>query len=175
MTRLSSSLGLFLFCLSILACRPQASISPTTASSAETVQRFDRPDASILKGVAIPAGKRLYISSGQVSPPNHMDQPPKSLARYGDTYTQSVGVLQKIKGLLAEAGLGLEDVVYMGVFIAPDPNKEQQIDFDAWFKAYGTFFNHPDQPTKVARTTLGVAALARPYLLIEVEVVAVYP
>ena len=104
-----------------------------------------------------------------------MDQPEKSLARYGDTYTQSKGVLSKIEGILKEAGLGLKDVVYLGVFIAPDPNKNNEIDFDAWFNAYGEFFNNEQNPVKVARTTLGVAALARPYLLIEVEAIAVYP
>jgi len=127
------------------------------------------------KGVEIPAGKRFFISSGQVSPPNHLDQPEKTLARYGDTYTQSKGILNKMDGILKEAGLGLKDVVYLGVFIAPDPNKNGEIDFDAWFKAYGEFFNNEQNPTKVARTTLGVAALARDYLLIEVEAIAVYP
>lgn len=161
------------FAILFSSCQPSSPTSQQTPT--EPIKRYDRPDASILKGVEVPSGKRLFISSGQVSAPNDLTQPEKTLARYGDTYAQSIGVLKKIEGILKDAGLSLADVVYLGVFIAPDPNKENQIDFDAWFNAYGKFFNNEENPTKVARTTLGVAALARPYLLIEVEAIAVYP
>lgn len=63
----------------------------------------------------------------------------------------------------------------MGVFIAPNPEAEGKIEFDEWFRAYGEYFNNEENPTKVGRSTLGMAALARPYLLVEVEVIAVYP
>jgi len=158
---------LFLF----TACQaPKPDSKPETS-----VQRYDRADASILKGVSLPADKKLFISSGQVTAPTDLTQPEKSLERYGDTYAQSIGTLEKLEGVLQEAGLEMKDVVYLGVFIAPDPNRENQIDFDAWFKAYGEFFNNDKNKVKVARTTLGVAALARPYLLVEVEAIAVYP
>ena len=159
----------------LLLCSCTLTPTQNNAGAQESIVRYDRPDASILKGVSIPADKKLFISSGQVSGPNYLDQPEKSLDRYGDTYMQSIGTLKKLEGVLAEAGLGMKDVVYLGVFIAPDPANENQIDFDAWFKAYGKFFNNEKNDTKVARTTLGVAALARPYLLVEVEAIAVYP
>ena len=159
-----------LIALSLSTCSP----GPQSEVSVESIQRFDRPDASILKGLSIPADKKLFISSGQVTAPLHMDQPDGSLERYGNTYEQSVGTLEKLNAVLKEAGLSLADVVYLGVFIAPDPRGDGSIDFDAWFRAYGQYFNNEKNPVKTARTTLGVAALARPYLLVEVEAIAVY-
>lgn len=159
------TLSLFLGCANHTTDRPSAK---------EEVVRYDRPDASILKGAAVPEDKRLFFSSGQVSGVNHPDAEEKTLAAYGDTYEQSIGTLKKLEGVLKEAGLGMEDVIYLGVFVAPDPRYEDEIDFDAWFRAYGEFFNNEANPEKVARTTLGVAALARPYLLVEVEAIAVY-
>lgn len=160
--------SLLIICLAGCQFNKNTESSPSTA-----VQRYDRPDASILKGVSVPADKKLFISSGQVTAPIHLDAPEKSLERFGNTYEQSIGTLEKLEGVLKEAGLSMEDVVYLGVFIAPDP-RTGEIDFDAWFKAYGEFFNTEKNPSKTARTTLGVAALARPYLLVEVEAIAVY-
>ena len=118
----------------------------------------------------------MFFSSGQVTAPVHLDAPDKTLEKYGNTYEQSIGTLEKLEGVLKEAGLSMKDVIYLGVFIAPDPRTpDAQIDFDAWFKAYGKFFDNENNPNKTARTTLGVAALARPYLLVEVEAIAVYP
>jgi len=94
--------------------------------------------------------------------------------RYGDTYTQSIGALKRIEESLKEAGLAMKDVIKLNVYIAPDPAKDNQIDFDAWFKAYGEFFNNEENPNKVARSTLGVASLVRPGMLVEVEAVAAY-
>jgi len=149
---------------------------PQPTETPSEIIRYDRPDASILKGVSVPADKKLFFSSGQVTAPIHLDAPDKTLERYGNTYEQSIGTLDKLKGVLEEGGLTMADVVYLGVFIAPDPrNPDAEIDFDAWFKAYGEFFNNKENPTKTARTTLGVAALARPYLLVEVEAIAAYP
>ncbi len=168
-TLMKFSALLFLLSLFFIQC------SPTTQSTeSENVIRYDRPDASILKGVSIPSDRKLFFSSGQVSAPNNLEAPEKTLAAYGNTHQQSIGTLKKLEGVLKEAGLGMKDVVYLGVFIAPDPTNNK-IDFDAWFKAYGEYFNNAENPNKVARTTLGVAALARDYLLVEVEAIAVYP
>jgi enamine deaminase RidA (YjgF/YER057c/UK114 family) len=161
--------------LSLSGCNKQEEEETNQNVKEESIVRWDREGSSILKGVSVPASKRLFISSGQVSDPNFPEEAEGSLERYGDTYTQSKGCLEKIKKILEADGLGLEDVVYMGVFVAPDPMLEGRHDFGSWFQAYGEFYNNEDNPTKVARSTIGVAALARPYLLVEVEVIAVYP
>jgi enamine deaminase RidA (YjgF/YER057c/UK114 family) len=138
------------------------------------VQRYDNPDSQILKGVRIPSNVQLFFTSGIVAPvlDKHSDDP---YQRYGDTYTQSINTLQRIADILAEAGLRMEDVVQLRIYLAPDPKLDNTFDFEGWFRAYPQFFNNADNPNKVARTTLAVAALARPDLLVEIEAVAVYP
>ncbi|MEL6670871.1 MAG: RidA family protein [Bacteroidota bacterium] len=161
-----------LIVLAMLACQPATN---STSAPSEPVVRYDRPESSILKGVKVPRDRDLFFSSGLVTLPNDTTAPDRSLARYGDTYTQSIGCIKRVQSVLQEAGLDLKDVIYMGVFIAPNPEAEGKIEFDEWFRAYGEYFNNEENPTKVGRSTLGMAALARPYLLVEVEVIAVYP
>ncbi|HSJ67987.1 MAG TPA: RidA family protein [Anditalea sp.] len=132
--------------------------------------RYDRPDASILKGVYIPEGKEYFYTSGLVAPVLDQNAEQGSYDRYGNTYEQSIGILNRIKETLAEAKFKMEDVIFLRVYLAPD--KDGKIDWDAWFKAYGEFFNNPENSNKVARSTIAVHSLANPALLIEVEAVA---
>jgi enamine deaminase RidA (YjgF/YER057c/UK114 family) len=132
--------------------------------------RYDRPEASILKGVYIPEGKEYFYTSGLVAPVRDENAERGSYKRYGNTYEQSIGILNRIKETLAEADFKMEDVVFLRVYLAPD--RDGKIDWDAWFGAYGEFFNNPDNPNKVARSTIAVHSLANPELLIEVEAVA---
>ncbi len=148
----------------LTACQP----------SQQVVRYGDNSTSQILQGVAMPTTKKLFLTSGLVAP--LLDSiSTNAYQRYGDTYTQSINALKRIESLLKEAGLGMKEVVFLRIFIAPDPNKNNTIDFEAWFKAYNVYFNNAQNPNKVARTTLGVAALARPGLLVEIEAVAVYP
>jgi len=146
----------------------------TAKKETSEVVRYDNPSSSILRGFELPADKKLFVTSGLVSLPNDTTKAERTLERYGDTYTQSKGCLKRINDLLSEAGLAMSDVIFLRVYVAPDPNKEDQHDFPGWFEAYGEYFNNDNNPNKVARSTLGVATLARPYLLVEVEAVAVY-
>ncbi|WP_299455260.1 RidA family protein [uncultured Microscilla sp.] len=140
------------------------------------VKRYDNPTSSILQGVAIPKGKKTFLTSGLVAPLlDSTAAKTDAHKRRGDTYTQSIHTLKRIEKILQEAGLEMKDVVYLRVYIAPDTQNNQEPDFDAWFKAYNKFFNNAQNPTKVARTTLGVYRLARPDILVEVEAVAIYP
>lgn len=134
------------------------------------IVRYDRPDAAILKGVFIPEGKSYYLTSGLVATAKNPDAAPGTYERYGNTYEQSISILEKIKATLQEAGFEMHDVVFLRVYLAPD--KEGKIDWDSWFKAYGEFFNNEQNPNKVARSTIGVFALANPDLLVEIEAVA---
>lgn len=136
----------------------------------EFIVRYDRPDASILKGVYIPKGKEYFYTSGLVAPIKDESAPVGSLERFGNTYEQSLGTLERIKETIGEAGFTMEDVFFLRVYLAPD--KEGNIDWDAWFKAYGEYFNNEENPNKVARSTIAVYALANPDLLIEIEAVA---
>ena len=93
----------------------------------------------------------------------------------GDTKTQGMGILREIQKQLAGEGLTLKDVVMLRVYIAPDAANGGKFDFQGWFDAYAEFFARANNPTRVTRSTVGVAALVRPDWLIEIEAVAVYP
>ncbi|WP_194776078.1 RidA family protein [Pararhodonellum marinum] len=151
----------------LISCGPQNSNSENEQSP---IVRYDRPEASILKGVHLPEGKEYYFTSGLVAPVKDPDAAEGTYEKFGDTYEQSVGTLERIKETLSEAGFELADVFFLRIYLAP--NKEGHIDWEAWFKAYGEYFNLESNPNKVARSTIAVYALANPDLLIEIEAVA---
>lgn len=164
----------FLFSVLLLGCEPPAEQNQETGK--EPVVRFEREGSSILKGVKVPAGTDLYFASGIVAYPKDESLPAGDRERFGNTYEQSVSALNRINEYLGEEGLSLKDVVAMKVYVAPDPENDNKPDFQAWFKAYGEFFNNAEvNPNKVARSTLGVYTLVNPDMLIEIEVRAVYP
>lgn len=137
---------------------------------------FDGNERSNISSlVAIPAGAAFVWTSGTVPGMADRNAPAGSRARYGDTRTQAVSVLQRIEALLKERGLGMKDVVYLRAYLVPDPEKENRIDTQGWNAAYDQFFNTAENPTKPARSTVGVAALVNPAWLIEIEAFAVYP
>jgi 2-iminobutanoate/2-iminopropanoate deaminase len=126
----------------------------------------------ILAGVVVPAGTTLFYLSGQVPLAADKTKPPESLEAYGDTKTQAISVFTKIKGLLADQGLALGDVVKLTVYLVGDPKNGGKLDFKGFSDAYAQFFGTTAQPNIVARTTVQVAALANPGFLIEVEATA---
>jgi len=88
---------------------------------------------------------------------------------FGDTKTQTVGVLNKIKAILEGLGLGMADVVKMQVFLVHDARAP--MDFKAFMEGYTQFFGG-SQPNLPARSVVGVASLANPGFLVEIEVIA---
>ena len=136
------------------------------------VVRYPIPNSTfpIAQAVQIPVGATTYYISGQVPPLVNKDADPASPQAYGDTRTQTVGVLNKIKGILEGLGLGISDVVKMQVFLVHDARAP--MDFRAFMEGYTQFFGG-SQPNLPARSVVGVAALANPGFLVEIEVVAV--
>lgn len=168
-----NKLFVLLFSLAVLAsCNQQEGNLKVQQEEEQEdfIVRYDRPDASILRGVYIPEGKEYFYTSGLVAPVKDESAEPGTYGRYGDTYEQSIGILERIKETIGEAGFAMEDVFFLRVYLAPDKNG--QIDWNAWFKAYGEYFNNDENPNKVARSTIAVYALANPDLLIEIEAVA---
>jgi enamine deaminase RidA (YjgF/YER057c/UK114 family) len=150
---------------------------PRRCSSRRSLQR--RSSASLARRsppswpeVALPPGTSVVYLSGQVPAPADAAKPADSIEAYGDTKTQAIGVLEKIKGLLASQGLGLGDVVKLSVFLVGDPKKGGKLDFKGFSEAYSQFFGTSKQPNLVARTTVQVAALANPGFLVEIEATA---
>ena len=140
------------------------------AARAEVV-RYPIPNSTfpIAQAVKVSGDAVTYYVSGQVPPVANKDAEPNSPQAYGDVKTQTVGVLNKIKAILEGFGLGIADVVKMQVFLVHDARAP--MDFKAFMEGYTQFFGG-SQPNLPARSVLGVAALANPGFLVEIEVIA---
>jgi 2-aminomuconate deaminase len=78
---------------------------------------------------------------------------------------QTRAVIENIRDILAGAGAGLADVVEVSTYLV------HMADFDGYNQVYSEFFGY-DGP---ARTTVAVAVLPHPQLLIEIRAVAYRP
>ena len=154
---------------------PAAQQPAVAATPPSGVTFYGAPSSPISSGVIIPGGRATIWVSGTVPPAVDASAPPGSRARFGDTRTQATGVLKNIEGQLAKHGLGLRDVVYLRAYLVADPSKDNKIDVAGWNAAYGEAFNTAANPTKTARSTVGVAALVNADWLIEIEAFAVFP
>jgi enamine deaminase RidA (YjgF/YER057c/UK114 family) len=141
------------------------------AARAEVV-RHPIPNSTfpIAQAVEVSGNVKTVYVSGQVPPAINKDADPNSAQAYGDTKTQTVGVLNRIKGILEGLGLSMADVVKMQVFLVH--GTAAPMDFKAFMEGYTQFFGG-SQPNLPARSVLGVASLANPGFLVEIEVIAV--
>ena len=142
-----------------------------STAQAEVV-RHPIPNSSfpISQSVEVSGNVTTYFLSGQVPPAVDKTADATTPQAYGDTKTQTVGVLNKIKGILDGLGLGMGDIVKMQVFLVND--LRSSMDFKGFMEGYTQFFGG-DQPNLPARSVIGVAALANPGFLVEIEVIAV--
>lgn len=124
----------------------------------------------IAQDVQVSGNVTTYYVSGQVPPVVNKDADASSPQAYGDVQTQTTGVLTRIKGILESHGLGMGDVVKMQVFLVHDARAP--MDFKGFMEGYTKFFGG-SQPNLPARSVIGVAALANPGFLVEIEVIAV--
>ncbi|HVS15117.1 MAG TPA: RidA family protein [Thermoanaerobaculia bacterium] len=161
--------------LTLLVALAAPGFAQGDAKAPDQVTFYGNPSSPISGGVVIPANRAYVWTSGTVPGVADAEAPRDSRARYGDTYTQSASVLSRIAGQLAEQGLTMRDVVYIRAYLVPDPEKDGRIDMDGWSKAFGEVFGTEQNPTKPARSTVGVAALVVPQWLIEIEAFAVFP
>jgi enamine deaminase RidA (YjgF/YER057c/UK114 family) len=136
---------------------------------------FSGTVSSIISNSAvIPEGKKLFYTSGLTAFATDANLPEGDYAKYGDTKTQAIGILNKLKAMLEEKGLKMSNVFAMKVFIAPDV-KTKLYDFDGWNAAYKMYFGTAENPIKPVRATLGISTLVNPNKFIEIELIAVFP
>lgn len=166
-----------LLILSLCLCLASVLFVNANAKAAipNQVKFYGSPNSSIASAVAVPAEQAYFWTSGTVPPIVNESAPAGSRERYGDTKTQAIGTLKRIEEMLKEVNLQMSDITYLRVYLVADPLKDNQIDYPGWFEAYGEYFNNDRNPTKVARSTVGVAGLVNPDWLVEIEAVAVYP
>ena len=81
----------------------------------------------------------------------------------------------RIAEQLKAQGLTMKDIVYIRSYLVPDSENDGRIDMQGWSKAFGEVFGTDENPTKPARSTVGVAALVVPDWLVEIEAFAVFP
>ena len=116
-------------------------------------------------------GETLYVS-GVIAGVADEGQPEGTLARYGDTETQTESALTQISGILTGQGFDMSDVVKVQVFLVADPRLGGRVDEEGFKHAYGRFFGASEHSGLPARTRVQVAGLSKPGLLVEIEVTA---
>ncbi|MGJ7922122.1 Rid family hydrolase [Neobacillus sp. LXY-4] len=139
----------------------------------DNVAFFGTPTSSISSSVSIPSQYNQLWISGTVPPIINRDG--KTIyEKYGDTEAQAIGIFNSLKSQLEAKGLSLKDVVYLRVYITPDPNKGNKQDYQGFFNAYSKFFNKEENPVKTARSTVGVDSLVNSDWLVEIEAFVAY-
>ena len=151
-----------------------AGASLAQAAAAEEVIHMGPPEAPIASLTVVPPGYGMVYVSGMTPPVIDPKAPAGSTATYGDTKTQTLGVLKRLSDALQSRGLGFADVVMMRVYLVGDPDKGGKMDFPGMMEAYKQFFGTAAQPNKPARVTSQVASLVGPGMLVEIEVQAAY-
>jgi enamine deaminase RidA (YjgF/YER057c/UK114 family) len=129
----------------------------------------------IARAVSVPANYETIWHSGITPAPADPKATPGTPAYWGDTKAQALSVFARIKESLDTLGLGFGDVVKMTVFLAGDPATGGRMNFDGFMEAYGQYFGTKEQPKLPARSTVQVASLVQPGMLVEIEVVLVKP
>jgi enamine deaminase RidA (YjgF/YER057c/UK114 family) len=141
---------------------------------AADVVRYPLPEGSkfpIASAVEVPAGTTLIFQSGTTPSPKDPSAQAGTAAYWGDTKTQALSAFANIKKGLDTEGVGFGDVVKMLVFLVGDPATDNKMDFKGFMEAYTQYFGTPEQPNLPARSTVQVAGLAAPGVLVEIEVV----
>jgi len=161
-----------------LALAAAAACILSSAADAQQIERIRRnPEALILDAARVPAGLDTIYVSGQLASPLDIAQPMSavtSVEQMGDTRTQTISVLGKIKTILEEQGFTMADLVKLTLFVAADP-RTGAMDFAGVNEGFRMFFGTPENPETVARSTFQVAALVGPHYLIEIDAIAARP
>jgi enamine deaminase RidA (YjgF/YER057c/UK114 family) len=139
----------------------------------DKVAFFGTPASSISSSVSIPKQYNQLWISGTVPPV--LNRNGETLyERYGNTEKQAEGIFKNLESQLEAKGLSLKDVVYLRVYVVPDPEKGDKPDYQGFFNAYGKYFNTEENPVKTARSTMGVDSLVNSDWLIEIEAFVAY-
>jgi len=162
-----------LICVALIA---MTSVACTTMP--QDVKRYPLGSGStfpIARAVEVPAGYALIFHSGFTPAPANTAATQGSPEYWGNTKTQATSAFARLKESLDSLGLTSGDVVSMTVYLAGDPANGGKMDFAGFMEAYTQHFGTKEQPNLPARSTVQVAALAAPGMLIEVEVVLARP
>lgn len=146
-----------------------AQAAPAKSKAKPAVTRTkSNPNSLISSSATIPPGSTIIYLSGATASPIDPAKPEE----LGDTRQQTLNILNKMKAQLESLGLGMGDLVKMNVFLVGTPENGGRMDAPAMNEVFKTFFGTPEQPNAPTRSTVQVAALGRPYVLVEIEGIA---
>lgn len=146
-----------------------ACVQAAPAREKPSIIRIKSNPGAIISSVAsVPAGSAIHYLSGSVASPLDPAKPED----LGDTRQQTLSILTKMRAQLEALGLGMGDVVKMNVFLVGVPENGGRMDAPAMNEVFKTFFGTAEQPNTPTRSTVQVAALGRPYVLVEIEAIA---
>ena len=160
--------------LTAIALATAAMLAPLSGAHAQVTKVQSNPQSLILDAADVKAGTDMFFLSGQLASPIDPTKTfadVKTIEDLGDTKTQTISVLSKIKTLLESRGYTMADLIKLTLFVAADP-KLGKMDFAGANEGFKQFFKTAENPTTVARSTFQVAALAGPVFLIEIEAIA---
>jgi 2-iminobutanoate/2-iminopropanoate deaminase len=143
-------------------------------AQAQVTRIKSNPAAIILDAAKVSAGTDMIYVSGQLPSPVDPAMPMSevdSIEDLGDTRTQTVSVLGKIKSILEAQGYSMADVIKLSLFVTADP-RLGRMDFAGANEGFRQFFGTSENPSTVARSTFQVAGLVGPHYLIEIEAIA---
>lgn len=149
-----------------------------TACANADVTRHPLPNNStfpIAQAVEITSDTTLIYHSGTLPRPANPDADPSSREYWGDTEAQANSVFENMATSFEKLGVGFGDIIKMQVFLVGDPDMGGRMDFGGFMKSYSKYFGTDAQPNKPARSAFQIAALARPGVFIEIEVVIARP
>ena len=143
-----------------------------TASAADVVRHplLGGSTFPIARAVEVPGGKTIIFHSGTTPAPLDPKAEPGTAAYWGDTKAQALSTFARIKESLDTMKLDFGNVAAMTVYLVGDPAKGGRMDFEGFMAAYTQFFGTKEQPNLPARSTVQVAGLVAPGMLVEIEV-----
>ena len=147
-----------------------AAASPAQAGPVTRIETS--PPSLILAGAKVRADAEILHLSGQLALPIDPSSPVTSIEAYGDTRTQTISTLNRIKGLLEANGYTMAHVYRMTAYLVAPPGGNGRMDFAGFNAGFAQVFGTPENPNKPVRSTVQVAGLAGPYYLVELEVSA---
>jgi enamine deaminase RidA (YjgF/YER057c/UK114 family) len=158
-----------------LACLAPLLLAGCVAVHAtETVEESAplKPIARTYTNATAPFARTLVIPPGYetVRLPGIVPDP-VSPGVYGDTEQQTASTLMKIRAALADVGATEADVVAATVYLVASPG-QTDMDFAGMNRAWAKHFGSTDQPNRPVRSTVRVAGLVAPGVLVEIEVTA---
>ena len=136
-------------------------------AAAQNVEKVGTPGGRILTAAKVkPGATTVYLSGNLASPITAGGND------YGDTKTQTISTLNKIKALLAQHGMTMQDIVRLDAYLVAAPGMDGKMDFAGFNAGFAEFFGTAENPTTTTRTTMQIAALAGPQFLVELTVIA---